>query len=629
MPSAKTWYIKPDGTGDAPTIQAGIDSAGVGDTVLVACGTYYEHDIVIKSGMHLTSEMELAECVTIDAQQQGRVFYCDHVDDTGIVGFTVTGGLGDHGGGMYCGYSSPRLAYCVFSGNSATIVGGGLRCMDYSSPLIANCTFTDNSAQNGGGGIGCFNHSSPTLLSCTFANNVAISFDGGGMSCWVDCSPTLDACTFSGNLAGRSGGGMDLWTSRADLSGCTFAGNAAAYAGGGMHCINTSSPSIVNCTFTDNSAGGGGGGLYCRYGSSPVLENTIITFSTQGEAISCFDDLSDPILVCSNAYGNAGGDWVGCVAGQNGINGNFSADPLFCDPANGDFTLDVASPCLPGNHPYGEDCGLIGALSQGCGMLTVFLDIKPRSCPNPLNVKSFDTPARNGKPKKGGVLPVAILGTGEFDVTDIDVSTLLLEGVAPIRLSLEDVATPVSGGELNDGTNLDPRSSKDFATSGANNGDCECTTAGPDGYMDLTLKFQKSEIVTALGSVVTGDVIPLTLTGELLDGTPFESMDCVTIVGGHAEPPDFKESCEVVLKPATPNPFNPLTRISYVLPREDFVMLSIYDVAGRMVEQLVGEIQPAGNHVVEWDASRHPSGIYFYRLTAGNRTLTKKMVLIK
>ena len=83
--------------------------------------------------------------------------------------------------------------------------------------------------------------------------------------------------------------------------------------------------------------------------------------------------------------------------------------------------------------------------------------------------------------KRGGVLPVAVLGTMDVDVDDINVSSLLLEGVAPLRHSYEDVAAPVEDGE-----------------------ECECTTAGPDGYMDLTLKFQKSEIAAALGAVSDG-----------------------------------------------------------------------------------------------------------------------------
>jgi len=56
---------------------------------------------------------------------------------------------------------------------------------------------------------------------------------------------------------------------------------------------------------------------------------------------------------------------------QPDLGGNFSLDPLFCDPENGDYKLDCNSPCLPGNHPDGVDCGLIGALGQGCGATAV------------------------------------------------------------------------------------------------------------------------------------------------------------------------------------------------------------------------------------------------------------------
>ena len=73
IPATATTINVPD---EQPTTQAGIDAASAGDTVLVACGTYYEHDIEMKSGVCLTSETGLADCVTIDAQQQGRVFYC-------------------------------------------------------------------------------------------------------------------------------------------------------------------------------------------------------------------------------------------------------------------------------------------------------------------------------------------------------------------------------------------------------------------------------------------------------------------------------------------------------------------------------------------------------------------------
>ena len=75
---------------DQPTIQAGITAAVAGDTVLVACGTYYESNIVMASGITLRSQWGFPYCVTIDAQNQSRVINCSYVDNTArIEGFTI------------------------------------------------------------------------------------------------------------------------------------------------------------------------------------------------------------------------------------------------------------------------------------------------------------------------------------------------------------------------------------------------------------------------------------------------------------------------------------------------------------------------------------------------------------
>jgi hypothetical protein len=121
------------------------------------------------------------------------------------------------------------------------------------------------------------------------------------------------------------------------------------------------------------------------------------------------------------------------------------------------------------------------------------LDIHPTSCPNPVNVKSR------------GVTPVAILGSEDIDVQDIDVASLLLEGVPPIRHGYSDVATPFDG-EL-----------------------CDCSEEGPDGWMDLTLKFSTQDFVAAIGWVE--GPLEVTLTGVLLDGTPFAISDCILLKG--------------------------------------------------------------------------------------------------
>lgn len=137
-------------------------------------------------------------------------------------------------------------------------------------------------------------------------------------------------------------------------------------------------------------------------------------------------------------------------------------------------------------------------------VVDVYVDIKPGSCPNPLNTG------------KKGVIPVAILGTEDFDVTTIDPATIQITmeglevGVSPLRWNLEDVATPFEG-EL-----------------------CDCHDLDGDGYMDLTLKFEAQEVVNTLTlEDYAGETIPLTINGNLMEefsGTQFEGQDCMWIL---------------------------------------------------------------------------------------------------
>ena len=86
-----------------------------------------------------------------------------------------------------------------------------------------------------------------------------------------------------------------------------------------------------------------------------------------------------------------------------------------------------------------------------------------------------------------------------------------------------------------------------------------------------------------------------------------------------------------------PNPFNPSTKIKYSIPSVNLrqaqsdiiVTLKIYDILGREVATLVNEEKPAGEYEVEFNAAKHSSGIYFYKLQAGEFISTKKMVLLK
>jgi hypothetical protein len=86
---------------------------------------------------------------------------------------------------------------------------------------------------------------------------------------------------------------------------------------------------------------------------------------------------------------------------------------------------------------------------------------------------------------------------------------------------------------------------------------------------------------------------------------------------------------KLVLHPAYPNPFNPVTTITFDLPEAEQVTVAIYDLTGREVSILTDGKYSAGSHAVVWDAGEYSSGIYIYRLTAGSFTATEKLVLVK
>jgi hypothetical protein len=78
-----------------------------------------------------------------------------------------------------------------------------------------------------------------------------------------------------------------------------------------------------------------------------------------------------------------------------------------------------------------------------------------------------------------------------------------------------------------------------------------------------------------------------------------------------------------------PNPFNPVTKINYALPTAAMVDLKVYNVLGQLITTLVNEEKPAGVYEVDFNAADLPSGVYMYRITAGDYVQTKKMLLLK
>ena len=357
--------VKADGTGAYPTIQSAIDDCVDGDIVELADGTYtgtgnYEIDtqglrIVIRSA----SGDPLA--CRIDGQETHQLFRFvnGETPETTVQGIGVFSGLASSGAGIYCEAASPTLLNLYIADNNATGDGGGLYCTDHASPVVQDCIFENNAGYDDAGGIYAYDWSSPKIHGCKFIGNLATN-RGGGALFVVNSFPELDGCTFQGNEA-ANGGGVDFVYAYGPVTNCVFWSNSADY-GGAVQCYGNAHSDFTNCTMYDN-ASAHGAGVYMRSNASPTFASCILSAGRNGAAVDRYADDCNPVFSCSDIHGNALGDWTTFISDQLGVDGNFSADPLFCDRANGNLTLRGDSPCAAVNN---VECGQVGALGVAC-----------------------------------------------------------------------------------------------------------------------------------------------------------------------------------------------------------------------------------------------------------------------
>jgi len=401
--------------GDQPTIQAGINAASAGDTVLVAAGWYSgagNRDLDFGGANITLRGAQGAGNTFIDSQGLGRGFYFHSGEDTTAVvqGFTIQHAAADSGAGAKCiNYSSPRFLDCTFRLNEATTRGGGVCCyrsaavfrrclfeenetagttypyggamaliLD-SDATVADCRFSNNTAAGLGGGVYC-QDADAQFSRCVFSGNAAPSLGGAVFGCWCglafdDCAfsdgsaieggaihvqngaLTVTDCDFTGNSAVR-GGAVFMWYSYASLqmSWCTLEGNSAS-EGGALYCYGGASCTLSHCTMVSNSSTTGG----IIYGNeaSPLVDHCIIAFSPQGAAASCQTGTETPVFTRLVLFGNGGGDGL-CGS----VSDTLHRDPRLCDMTGEDYHLCQNSVCAPANNAWSE---LIGALDTGCG----------------------------------------------------------------------------------------------------------------------------------------------------------------------------------------------------------------------------------------------------------------------
>ena len=415
---------------DFDTIQAGIDAAVDGDTVLVAPGEYIITEPITFRDKAITVMSEAGSDETTirmgtpaDINRGSVVVFENNETDASVLdGFTITGGTGCRlwraeahggpefnwdGGGLLFNASSGTVQNCAIVQNRVEDAGGGVVVISGSSAILTNCIISENSAPNpdeSGGGVSCAYDSSVTMTYCIIRDNSTRAV-GGGVSCWHG-SLTMIHCTIMGNMAQKCGAGVYVGRASATLTNCLIFRNTAGidWGGGGVICSYPgASLTIHNCTICGNSAGDwdwGGGGVLCRQASATIT-NSIICANTapKGREISVQDAASTLNITYSNVAGGQPGVSVegGCMLDWGP--GNIDADPLFADPKNDDYHLksqagrwdpnsqtwvldDVTSLCIDGGDqnsdwtaelwPYGEriNMGAYGGTSQASRSLS-------------------------------------------------------------------------------------------------------------------------------------------------------------------------------------------------------------------------------------------------------------------
>jgi len=358
--------------GHYPTIQDGITHAAPGDTIVLADSLYSgpgNQDIsFLGKRVHLLSAKGAA-ATAIDGLGTNRLFSFTSTDADRVVieGITIRNGYASFAGGAILSYgASPTFRDCTFSANRGHH-GGAAFLSDSSQPRFIDCRFTGNRAGDVGASVFCRFNANAYFENCVFDSNIAVN---GAFLCFY-ASPTVVNCRFSSNYAGNSGGAVFLQDNCSPLfTNCLFERNTTNGSGGVVYiderckCGGNSRPILAQCTFVDNY-GPNGAVLFIDQHSTceagPSFVNCILAYNRGGPTVSTRG--GQPRFAASNIYGNPDGDWPDDIAAQAGINGNFSADPRFCDTVSGIWLLRADSPCAPsgktGHIP-------IGAFGVGC-----------------------------------------------------------------------------------------------------------------------------------------------------------------------------------------------------------------------------------------------------------------------
>jgi len=328
------------------TIQAGINAANNGDTVLVAPGTYKEN--INFHGKAITVKSSVGNAHTfIDGGKVASVvtFSSGETLNSVLTGFTLQNGNSPQGGGIFVTGASPTIRENRILNNDATDEGGGGIAVVLASPLIQNNIIANNFGLEGGG-ISIRGASSAQIIGNVIHNNVA-SY-GGGIALDAAGAPLIENNQIFEDAGDFQGGGVYI-VNEADaalIQNLIYANDSPA--GGGVYFsvpMSATGLLFVNNTFDSNSSTSGvqvGSGIWAGgFDSNDRFFNNLVIGYYKDIAFHC-DTTDSPIppkIEFTDAWSSGGIGFDGSCVNETGMNGNISADPMFGEVNVGQYNF--------------------------------------------------------------------------------------------------------------------------------------------------------------------------------------------------------------------------------------------------------------------------------------------------